>query len=251
MVVSALLASIVPPEVVAAEAFGDECDGAPLFPAEEAAIAGAAPKRRREFAAVRACARRALASAGFDAAPVPRAPSGAPVWPPGVVGSMTHCEGYRACAIGRTEAFSAIGIDAEPHDLLPDGVLPMVASEPERAALAGLAAAAPGLCWDRILFSAKESVYKAWFPATGRWLGFTDAELTLHPSGTFAARLLVPGPVVGGRPVTAYHGRWTVRHGLIATAVVVPAAGEAAAGAAAARTAASPPPPPAPPLSCP
>ncbi len=238
MVVSPLVASIVPLEVFVAEVFGGGCDDAPLFPAEEAVISGAVPKRRREFAAVRACARRALVCAGLEPGPIRSGPSGAPVWPPGVVGSMTHCEGYRACAIGRTEAFSAIGIDAEPHDLLPDGVLPLVASEPERAALAGLAAVAPGLCWERILFSAKESVYKAWFPATGRWLGFTDAELTLDPSGTFAARLLAPGAVVGGRPVPAYHGRWIVGPGLIATAVVVPAVGAAA----------SPPPLPPPPL---
>jgi len=225
---AAMLAAIVPPGGIVAEVFDDRFDACKLFAAEEADLARAAPRRRREFTGVRTCARRALASAGFDPAPIPRAPSGAPVWPPGVVGAMTHCDGYRGCAIGLAEEFAAIGVDAEPHDVLPGGVLPMVASEPERAALAGLATAAPGPCWERILFSAKESVYKAWFPATGRWLGFTDAELTLDPSGTFAARLLVPGPVVGGRPITGYHGRWIVGHGLIATAVVVPAAGAAA-----------------------
>jgi len=208
-----MLDAIVPAGVWVAESFGDVGDDAVLLPAEEASVAGAGSKRRREFAAVRACARRALASAGFEPGPVPRGPSGAPVWPSGAVGSMTHCDGYRACAVGRAEAFAAIGIDAEPHEPLPDGVLAMVASERERTALAMLAADVPGVCWAKLLFSAKEAVFKAWSPATGRWLGFAGAELELEADGTFAARLLdAPG----------YRGRWIVARGLIATAVVVP-----------------------------
>ena len=218
-----MLAAIVPSGVEVAEVFGDGCDHAALLAGEEAVIRGAAPKRRREFTAVRACARRALARAGFEPAPILPGSSGAPVWPPGVAGSLTHCDGYRAAALGRAEMFAAIGIDAEPHDALPAGVLPMVVGESERRALAVLEALAPGICWDRILFSAKESVFKAWFPATGQWLGFAGAEVTLDPAGTFAARLLVPGPVVGGSPLTGYQGRWIVERGLIVTAVVVPA----------------------------
>ena len=226
-----MLAAIVPPDVEVAEVFDDRFDHARLLAAEEAAMRAAAPKRRREFTAGRACARRALARAGFQPVPVLPGPSGEPVWPPGVVGSLTHCDGYRAAAIGRAGKFAAIGIDAEPHDVLPGGVLPMVASDSERSALAALAAHRPGICWERILFSAKESVFKAWFPATGRRLGFAGAEVTVDPAGTFAARLLVPGPVVSGAPLTTYHGRWTVERGLIATAVVVPADAQAARGA--------------------
>jgi 4'-phosphopantetheinyl transferase EntD len=69
-----------------------------------------------------------------------------------------------------------------------------------------------------MLFSAKEAVFKAWSPATGRWLGFTDAELELGLDGSFAARLLVAGPL------TAYHGLWAVSRGVLATAVTAPAA---------------------------
>jgi 4'-phosphopantetheinyl transferase EntD len=216
-----MLAAIVSSGVVVAEVFDDRLDSCVLFPEEVAAVERAAPKRKREFAAVRACARQALADAGFGPGPIVPGPSGAPVWPGGAVGSMTHCDGYRGCAIGRAETFAAIGIDAEPHDVLPDGVLPMVASDHERAALARLAATAPGLRWERILFSAKESVFKAWFPATGRFLGFRDAEIALEESGIFRARLLVAGPETG-QPA-AYQGQWIVAHGLIVTAVVVPA----------------------------
>ena len=182
---------------------------------------GASERRRREFTGVRVCARLALARAGIRPAPILPGPSGAPVWPPGVVGSMTHCDGYRAAAIGSSDVFTAIGIDAEPHAPLPDGVLARVASESERAALALLATRAPEFCWDRMLFSAKEAVFKAWSPATGRWLGFTDAELELGQDGWFAARLLEAGPLAGARPLPTYHGFWAVSRGLLVTAVTV------------------------------
>jgi 4'-phosphopantetheinyl transferase EntD len=76
-----------------------------------------------------------------------------------------------------------------------------------------------------MLFCAKETVYKAWFPLTGRWLGFEQAAITIDPSdGTFTARLLVPGPEVDGRELTAFAGRWLARRGLILTAISIPRA---------------------------
>jgi 4'-phosphopantetheinyl transferase EntD len=116
-----------------------------------------------------------------------------------------------------------LGLDAEPDDSLPEGVLGAVASADERAALDALASAAPAPSWDRLLFSAKESVYKAWFPLTRRWLGFQEAAVTINPAdGTFDARLLVEGPVVDGRRLTGFTGRWLASDGLILTAIAVP-----------------------------
>jgi enterobactin synthetase component D / holo-[acyl-carrier protein] synthase len=218
-----MLAALVPPAVVVSEEFGLPPEVPDLPLAEREAIASATRKRRREFAAVRACARRAFAELGLPPSPVPRGPSGEPAWPPGVVGSMTHCDGYRACAIGRAGEFAAIGIDAEPHAPLPPGVRGLVISDSERAALAELAAIAPATCWDRILFCAKEAVYKAWFPATGGWLGFSDADVRLAADGTFRATLLEADPVAAGPPLAGYDGRWQVARDLITTAVVVAA----------------------------
>jgi 4'-phosphopantetheinyl transferase EntD len=212
-----MLAALLPSAVTSAEVFGDACDEGELLPDEAAVVDGASEKRRREFTGVRVCARLALARAGMRPAPILPGPSGAPLWPPGVVGSLTHCDGYRAAAIGGSESFAAIGIDAEPDGPLPDGVLAKVASTSERAALARLAAQAPEFCWDKLLFCAKEAVYKAWSPMTGRWLGFADAEVELQPGGTFAARLLVAGPVA------VYQGRWAAGRGVVGTAVTVPA----------------------------
>jgi 4'-phosphopantetheinyl transferase EntD len=217
-----MLEEILPAGVAAVEAFGDVLDIV-LFPEEEAALGSAVDKRRREFTTARACARTALATLGRPPVPIVPGLRGAPQWPSGVVGSMTHCAGYRAAAVARVQDMLTIGLDAEPDDRLPEGVLDVIATAGERAGLCALASAAPEPCWDRLLFSAKESVYKAWFPLTRRWLGFDEAAITINPAdGTFTARLLVPGPLLAGRRLTGFAGRWLARHGLVLTAIAVP-----------------------------
>lgn len=223
-----MISKLLPPSVACVEARDARLDHAPLFPEEAAAVAHSVDRRRREFTAVRACARSAMTLLGLPAQPVLPGERGAPRWPKGVVGSMTHCEGYRAAALARTDDLASLGIDAEPHGPLPDGVLRLVSRPMERARLDELAAGSPDIHWDRLLFSAKEAVYKAWFPLTGRWLSFTEADVEIvtdarqEQSGRFRARLLVPGPVTGRRLHEHFEGRWTIRHGLVACAVVVP-----------------------------
>lgn len=217
-----MIGAILPPGAAAEEAFSDP-PGVILFPEEEAVIAGAVDKRRREFTTARACARAALARLGLPPAPILPGPRGAPQWPDGVVGSMTHCAGYRACMVARDREFLTIGLDAEPHGKLPDGVLEMISSDEERKHLTTLAAAVPGTYWDRILFSAKESVYKAWFPLTQRWLGFENASVIITPEeGTFTAQLLIEETYANDVPLTLFTGRWLVDRGLIITAIAVP-----------------------------
>ena len=82
----------------------------------------------------------------------------------------------------------------------------------------------PGICWDRLLFSAKESVYKTWFPLARCWLDFESADVVIDPrGGTFTVRLLVPGPLLDGSPLNLLRGRWLTDHGLLVTATAVPA----------------------------
>jgi 4'-phosphopantetheinyl transferase EntD len=158
-------------------------------------------------------------------APILPGTRGAPGWPAGIVGSMTHCAGYRAAAVAREEYGASIGIDAEPHGPLPDGVLEAIARPEEHRWLAELAVRAPDVHWDRLLFSMKESVYKAWYPLTHSWLDFEQASITVEPSeGTFTAVLQVPGPVLGGRELTGFTGRFSTSDTLVLTAIAVPAA---------------------------
>lgn len=216
-----MIEEILPSGVAAAEAFGDP-PGMMLFPEEEAVISKAVGKRRLEFTAARHCARAAMARLGLPPVPVLPGSHGAPRWPPGVVGSMTHCAVYRAGAVARASEVITLGIDAEPHEALPPGVHDLVTIPGERQQLARLSATVPEICWGRLLFSAKESVYKAWFPLMNCWLGFEDARLSIDPAGgIFTAQLLVPGPVIQGKQLNEFSGRWLVRNGLILTAVAV------------------------------
>ncbi|MFF3753638.1 4'-phosphopantetheinyl transferase [Streptomyces sp. NPDC002018] len=214
------------PARVAAEAAYDDPVPAPaeaLFPQERAHIARAVPKRQKEFTAVRILARRALHRLGQPPVPLLPSPRGAPQWPKGIVGSMTHCDGYRAAAVARADGTAAVGIDAEPDAPLPEGVLEAIALPYESERVAFLTEHHPGVSWDRLLFSAKESVFKVWYPLTERELDFSEAEIDINPvERTFQARLLVPGPVVENRRHDEFSGRWTAARGLVATAIHVP-----------------------------
>lgn len=212
-----MIAELLPAAVAAEEAFEDGKE-VELFPEEQQAIAQSVDKRRREFATVRACARTAMARIGQPPVPLLRGERGAPQWPAGVVGSMTHCTGYRAAAVASAADVLAIGIDSEPHESLPDGLLSLIALPGEVTRLDALD---NEVHWDRLLFCAKESTYKAWFPLTRKWLGFDNAEITIDPDGTFQARLLVPGPVCDGRRLAGFDGYWMVRHRLVLTAITV------------------------------
>jgi 4'-phosphopantetheinyl transferase EntD len=220
-----MIEEILPATAACAEAFADPPDVV-LFPEEEALVAAAVDRRRREFATGRSCARTALAGLGVPPAPVLRGPRGEPRWPPGIVGSITHCAGYRAAAVAYARDVLTIGVDAEPDEGLPAGVLDVVAVPREQERLRHLAAAAPATCWDRLLFSAKESVYKAWFPLTGQWLDFQDVDISIDAAGgTFGARPLTAAAAAAGVPLTGFAGRWLASGGLILTAVTLTAPG--------------------------
>ena len=209
-------------DLVYAEMYGDPADLAPL-PEEEPLIARSVPKRRNEFVTVRHCARVAMEQLGVPPSPILKGEKGEPQWPRGVVGSLTHCEGYRAAVVGRSEVARSVGIDAEPHGVLPDRVLEAISLPDERREIAALPG---GLYWDRILFCAKEATYKAWFPLTQRWLGFEDAHISFEvdsdgSAGSFVSRILIDPAARSGPPLTELSGRWTVAGGLALTAIVL------------------------------
>lgn len=177
-----------------------------LFPAEQLAASGYAPARLAEFATGRACARDALASLGLPPAAIPPGPAGDPVWPDTVVGSITHCVGYRAAAVALASSYDGLGIDAEPHLPVPTQVLHAIAGPGELAALAAMPA--DGTAWDRVLFSAKESAYKAWFPLVRGEVLAPEIVVRLQPGGAFDAVIC--------DHVTS--GRWTVTCRVVTTA---------------------------------
>lgn len=227
-----ILPRLLPAGVSTAEAAGEELDGPlpPLWPGEESGVgARAVPARRAAYHWSRALARRAMAGIGHEPAAVPKGASREPLWPPDLVGSITHCERYCAAAVAPREEWASVGIDAEVAQLVAPGVVARIASAEEQQRLAGAADPERATV---ALFSAKEAVYKVWFPLTGTWLGFHDAVVEFADDvardaggpcvGTFTARLLVPPPVVGGRELATLEGRVAYHEGLVVTAIAVP-----------------------------
>jgi 4'-phosphopantetheinyl transferase EntD len=224
-----MLGTILPAGVESEEFFGD-APGGILFPEEEKIIAHAVEVRRREYAAVRSCARACLGRLGYPRGPILPGVGGAPTWPAGVQGSMTHCTGYTAAAVAPLSRIWAIGIDAEPDAPLPDGVLDLVATPAERDRLAAAPPNFDGSNLDRLLFSAKEAVYKAWFPLVGEWLDHQEVEIVFDPQdGGFTAELSRNGLIVDGRQVRHLDGRWGREQGILVTAVVLGSARSASA----------------------
>lgn len=144
-----------------------------LFPQELAHIEAAVEKRRLEFAAGRVCARQSLASIGFAEAPLVATPDGAPSWPNGAIGSISHTDGYCVAVAGLTEQFRGVGVDAEVLGrVLPD-LWSLVFRAEEINRLRSLSYSRR-MEMATIMFSAKEAFYKCQFAVTRNWLGFED-----------------------------------------------------------------------------
>jgi 4'-phosphopantetheinyl transferase EntD len=209
-----MIENLLPTVAACVAVWGDD-PKADLLPEEEVQLGQVVEARRREFATARTCARLALRKLGLPVSPILRGVEREPLWPPGVTGSITHCRGYRAAAVARQADVLALGIDVEIHDQLPAEVLEQISAEQERV---WLSEAPEGIHWDRLMFSAKESVYKAWFPLTHQWLDFQDVMVTFDPvKGAFYAQLLIARPVIAGCDLTDFTGAFLVQDGFVFT----------------------------------
>ncbi len=158
-----------------------------------AVLESAIDKRRREYLAGRISARHALrqllglaASEGEivgDDDDVPR-------WPEGVVGSISHGAGFGFAAVAATDRYRGIGVDVERVvSARQAGRLgARVLNEREMSLRHGGAGDLTEAEMFTLVFSAKESAYKALFPRYRKVLGFSDVELERREAGGGAAR---------------------------------------------------------------
>ncbi|VTY07679.1 4'-phosphopantetheinyl transferase Npt [Rothia dentocariosa] len=216
-----LMRSLLPPDICVAETTGDFGH---LRDAEREYFASAVPKRVREATTARSCARLALkrlylrepelTELPTEPIFVPRA-DGSPAWPAGVVGSMTHCAGYRAAAVASAHRYAGIGIDVEPAVPLSAAVQELIVREEERRFAFGV--------YSKVLFSAKEAALKTWYPLGFRGFDVSDISVACDVEsaaerrgedarGTFTARI----PTMPDAPVL--HGGWAIGGGFVATA---------------------------------
>jgi 4'-phosphopantetheinyl transferase EntD len=143
------------------------------------------------------------------------APNRSPRWPAGVVGSITHCEGFVGAVVASARSTGGIGFDVEP-------AVPLVADlglricTPEELAWARAAPPLVAGNWEKIFFSAKEAIHKVVSPLSGITLGFRDVTVVCdRTSGTFRARLTEPR---SGLPdFRRIVGRFAVTEGLVMT----------------------------------
>ena len=112
---------------------------------------------------------------------MPKGAGGAPIWPAGVVGSLAHDEEIAVAAVGLRRDFASIGIDVEPAGALPADMFALVATPRERRMIDDDPVKA------KLLFAAKEAVYKAVYPLDRVFLEFGDIEIDLA-TGTATTR---------------------------------------------------------------
>jgi 4'-phosphopantetheinyl transferase EntD len=215
--------ALFPESVVALTApEGVEAEVAALHPQEAACIVRVGEKRRREFAAGRVAARRALARLGIEGYPLLADPDRVPRWPEGVVGSISHCTGCCAVAVARRGAILSLGLDVERSEPLEEALLARICTPGERERAASRTPP-EGADWGKLVFSAKESAYKCYFPLARTLLGFQDMEIDFSADAArFSARLLrAAAPGAGG--ARRFEGRLAWTRELVFAGVVLEA----------------------------
>jgi len=150
-----------------------------LWPEEAAAVAGAVLKRQREFATGRHAARAALAElCGFDG-PIPVAADRSPLWPAGLVGSISHDESHALSVVARSSAWRSIGVDMEAVARFHMGLAAHVCRPSEVQGWLDGASVAEQQRRLACFFCIKEAVYKAQHPVSRAWLDFADLDVAL------------------------------------------------------------------------
>ncbi len=212
------LAALFPPAVALCIATPTEF-GAALPAQESAIVAGSVASRRREFAAGRMAARRALALLGAPCPLLLKNEDGAPLWPEGIVGSLSHSGLHCVAAVARAHAVTALGIDIEGAERLPSDTIRLICSAAEQRTAQRWHPPQRDLAL-KIMFSAKESIYKAYAPRYRRFLDFRDVEIDAAPTDAWHGRLQATptdASIAGGAFIASLELRWLVLGDLVFT----------------------------------
>lgn len=216
--VAALAQSVLPPGL-AVVARDPRLRPDTTDPSEEAAVRGAVPARVAEFHSGRAAARAAMIALGLPPRPVPMGPDRAPVWPDGVSGSISHMPAACVAVVGRADDWAGIGIDIEQATALDPVLIGEITTRAERLWLGTQLPTERGLM-AKLIFSAKEAVYKAQYPLSGQLFGFDTLCLRIdRNTSRFEAEFLIAqGPFKVG---TRLQGAYVHAAGVLLTGVAL------------------------------
>jgi len=191
---------------------------------EEQAIAESfdSQKRRAEFTLGRICAHEVLSRFGLESEPILRNPeTREPCWPDSIWGSITHSAGFAAVAVGLKKEIKGIGIDMESLSRSVDfNIRRHVCVESELEWLESLPTKQANRAL-RIIFSAKESIFKCFYPGTKTYLSFKDAAVSINETEkkfSFIVFKSCPGIIQHG---FKHHGRYSEIDKMLLTSVYI------------------------------
>ena len=213
------LDKLLPPNTVfAAEDSIDPTDR--LDSTELAAIVKAVDKRRREFTLGRFCARAAMRRLGVPVAAVPVGERREPLWPEGIVGSISHSGSHAVAVVGHSADYASLGVDVEISRSLEPGIRERIGSMEELREIAGhpLCAGLEPAASAALLFAAKEAIYKCCFPVAREFLSFDDVRwfasgpdrFRVEPVGNGKPASRIPLQLIQGRMAVTTDGCWAL-----------------------------------------
>lgn len=157
----------------------DRCQDS-LLAAEAKLTDNVTKMRRRELMAGRSAARHALRLFGAEPMPILSSSEGAPTWPHGFCGSLSHSHQHIAVLLARSSHYESVGIDIEDGRPLGAATSATVVTAQELQVIDQVGWLVPGITAEGIAFSAKEAAFKCQFPVTlDASLDFLDVSLEL------------------------------------------------------------------------
>ena len=188
---------------------------AELHDSEIRSIRAAVESRKAEFSTGRMLVALALDQLGFPVCAVPRGEFNEPLWPEGIVGSVSHTSKTCVVAVARGTACAGIGIDIEDRQAKVSDLAQLILREDE---FVGAPSADPESLNNTVrrAFSAKESVFKAIFAQVRRFVDFQEVSVSFDTSAQrFSARAPENGQL--NRLLATGEGGWFYSDELLTT----------------------------------
>lgn len=179
-------------------------------------ISHCAQKRIDDFTRGRACAHRGMNELGIEEVSLLAGDKREPLWPRGLVGSITHTTGFAAAVVARRTEIEALGIDCEVVESVGTDLWERICTAGEQERLAELPEA-QARQQSALIFAAKEAFYKCQFPISHEWVGFEDVSIEAS-AGSFRIIPHVRLPVTA-EWVAALVGRFQFRGPWVVTGI--------------------------------